>query len=178
MTLEQERETVLETGRLLLRPIDAGDEDGLVAIWGDAETMRFYPRPFERHDVRYWIGRNRERYAEYRGGLFAVISKATGTLVGACGPIWQEVEDRRELEVSYHVRRDQWGQGFATEAAKACLAYGFERLNPPGRMISIIRPENVASRRVAEKNGMTLAGRAFWRGFEHCIYQTARLFES
>lgn len=162
---------LLETERLLMRPLDPGDQDALLAIWGDAETMRFYPHPLLRLQVREWIERNRLRYAEYGGGLFGVLLKATGRLIGVCGPVWQQVEGRNELEVGYHVRRDQWGKGFATEAARGCIAYGFERLDPPGRVISMIRPENAASRRVAEKNGLTLAATTVWRGYRHCIYE-------
>ena len=81
----------------------------------------------------------------------------------------QDVEGRSEIEVGYHVRCDLWGKGYATEAARACIEYAFGKLGAE-RVISMIRPENLQSRRVAEKNGLTCEKVIFWRGYEHCIY--------
>ena len=67
-----------------------------------------------------------------------------------------------ELEIGYHVNRERWGQGFATEAAKAVMDYAFRRFDVE-RVVSMIRPENTASRRVAEKNGLTVDRVVFWR---------------
>jgi [ribosomal protein S5]-alanine N-acetyltransferase len=71
------------------------------------------------------------------------------------------------------VRRDLWRNGLATEAAQACRDYGFAHL-PAQRLISLIRPENQPSRRVAEKNGMTVWKELSWRGFPHLIYAIPR----
>lgn len=169
---------VLETERLLLRPLEQSDQEALLAIWGDAENMRFYPHPFSREEVGAWIERNRARYREYRGGLFGLLDKKSGELVGACGPSWQEVEGKQELEVGYHVRRDRWGQGLATEAAKACMQYGFNELGPVCRIISMIRPENLPSRRVAEKNGLACEKVVLWREYQHSIYQVRKAPDS
>jgi RimJ/RimL family protein N-acetyltransferase len=81
----------------------------------------------------------------------------------------QEVEGRNEIEVGYHVRRDLWGNGYATEAARACMEYAFSRLGT-ARVVSMIRPENRQSRRVAEKNGLVCEKIVLWRGFDHCVY--------
>jgi len=70
-------------------------------------------------------------------------------LVGDCGLVIQEVDGIEELEVGYHFNRKYWGRGFATEAARACMDYAFERLGRR-RVISMIRPDNAPSRRVAE----------------------------
>jgi len=67
----------------------------------------------------------------------------------------QEVDGVEEVEIGYHIRRDLWGQGLATEAAQACRDYGFSQLGFD-KLISLINPANIASRRVAEKNGMRL----------------------
>jgi [ribosomal protein S5]-alanine N-acetyltransferase len=87
--------------------------------------------------------------------------------------VWQEVQGSRELEIAYHVNRERWNQGFATEAAKAVMDYAFRRFDVD-RVISMIRPENVPSRRVAEKNGLTLDRVVFWRDYDHCVYQRMR----
>jgi RimJ/RimL family protein N-acetyltransferase len=67
------------------------------------------------------------------------------------------------------VRRDLWGQGLATEAARICRDYGFARLSVD-RLISLIRPENLASRRVAEKNGMVVWKEVVRVGVPHLVY--------
>ena len=98
-----------------------------------------------------------------------MLLRDTDQLIGDCGCTLQEVEGRNEIEVGYHVRRDLWGKGYATEAAQACMEYAFTKLGVK-RVISMIRPENAPSRRVAEKNGLTCEKVVFWRGYEHCIY--------
>jgi ribosomal-protein-alanine N-acetyltransferase len=81
----------------------------------------------------------------------------------------QTVDEVDEIEIGYHVRRDLWGRGYAPEAARACRDYGFERLGAE-RLISLIRPENIPSRRVAEKTGLILWKDVVWRGLMHCVY--------
>jgi RimJ/RimL family protein N-acetyltransferase len=78
-----------------------------------------------------------------------------------------------EPEVGYHVHRERWGQGFATEAAKAMIGYAFHALGAD-YVISLIRPENVQSRRVAEKNGLGLDRMVFWHDFDHCVYKLCK----
>jgi len=162
----------IETARLLLRPLTPGDEAALAAVLSDAETMHWYPRPFTADEVREWIERQMRRYPD-GSGLLGLVEKQTGRLIGDCGPVWQEVEGRTELEIGYHVNRERWNQGFATEAARAVMDYAFRRFDAD-RVVSMIRPENIASRRVAEKNGLTLDRVVFWRNYDHCIYQRMR----
>lgn len=162
----------LETLRLLLRPLVHDDEPALAAVIGDRETMRWYTRPFTGHEVRQWIERQIGRYRDGYG-LLAVLEKQTGQLIGDCGPTWQEVDSHMELEIGYHVNRERWNQGFATEAARAVIEDSFRRF-PVDRLISIIRPENVPSRRVAEKNGLTMDRIVFWHDYDHCLYQRMR----
>jgi RimJ/RimL family protein N-acetyltransferase len=146
---------ILDTPRLVLREFSLNDADGLGNILSDLETMRFYPAPLNRFEVDEWIARNRRRYARDGHGLWAMVLRTTGELIGDCGLVVQEVDGAAEIEIGYHVRRDHWGQGLATEAARACRDFGFAHL-PVERLISLIHPANVASRRVAEKNGMTV----------------------
>ncbi len=162
----------LETARLRLRPLTLEDETALAAVIGDAETMRWYPRPFSDEEVRAWIERQRNRYLSGTG-LLGLVEKATGRLIGDCGPVWQEVEGRAELEIGWHVNRERWNQGFATEAALKVIEYAFAELGVE-YVISMIRPENAASRRVAEKNGMAVDRVVFWRGYDHCVYQRSK----
>ncbi len=161
---------VLETSRLLLREFVPEDADALSLVLSDPETMRYYPAPLDRSEVEAWIERNRRRYANDGHGLWAMILKSSGELIGDCGITMQEVEGVFYREIGYHVRRDLWGQGLAIEAARACRDYGFAHLHAD-QLISIIRPQNLPSRRVAEKNGMTLWKEVIYRSLPHCIYR-------
>lgn len=165
---------ILETPRLLLRKFTLQDVDALSAILSDPVVMEYYPAPLDRKGVEEWIRRNLDRYERDGHGLWAMVLKANGELIGDCGCIVQEVEGRNEVEVGYQVRRDLWGNGYATEAARACMIYAFRQ---PGvnRVISMIRPPNLRSRRVAEKNGLVCEKIILWRGYEHCIYATDEL---
>ncbi len=164
---------ILETPRLALREFLPEDVDALSVILSDPETMRFYVKPFDRNGVEEWIARNRQRYVKDGHGLWAVILKANGELIGDCGLVLQEVDGANEIEIGYHVRRDHWGQGVATEAARACRDFGFARF-PVERLISLIRPENTPSRRVAEKNGMTVWKEVTRVGLPHLVYSLQR----
>jgi ribosomal-protein-alanine N-acetyltransferase len=164
---------VLETSRLNLREFSPEDADALALILSDPETMRYYPSPYDRAGVERWIVRNRDRYKKDGVGLWAMLSKSTGELIGDCGIARQEVEDEYLYEIGYHLRRDFWGQGLATEAARACRDWGFEHLKA-NRLISLIRPENLPSRRVAERHGMTIWKEIDWRGLQHYVYSIVR----
>jgi len=98
-----------------------------------------------------------------------MVLKSSGELVGDCGLVQQEVIGEELVEIGYHVRRDLWGNGLATEAARACRDFGFSQLGFE-RLISLIRPENQPSRRVAEKTGMTVWKETMWRGIPHLVY--------
>jgi RimJ/RimL family protein N-acetyltransferase len=160
---------VLKTERLSLREFASEDCDALATILSDPQTMRYYPAPFDRAAVADWIQRNRTRYANDGYGLWAMILNSTHELTGDCGLVRQSVDGVDEIEIGYHVRRDLWGQGYATEAARASRDYGFATLGAD-RLISLIRPENLASRRVAEKNGMTIWKEVTRANLLHYVY--------
>jgi [ribosomal protein S5]-alanine N-acetyltransferase len=160
---------ILETSRLILRLHVMEDADALEAVLGDPVGMEFYPAALDREGVKNWITRNVERYQHDGFGKWAMLIKTTGEMVGSCGCVLQEVEGRNEIEVGYNLRRDLWGNGYATEAAQACTEYAFRELGAV-RVISMIRPENLRSIRVAEKNGMVCEKIIFWRDYNHCVY--------
>lgn len=160
---------ILETPRLLLRKFTPDDADALEKVIGDPVAMVWYAAPFDREGVETWIRRNLDRYEREGHALWALVLKSTGEMIGDCGCVTQEVEDQTAIEIGYHVRRDHWGNGYATEAARACIDFAFEKLGAP-YVISMIRPGNINSRRVAEKNGLTCEKIVFWKGFDHCIY--------
>jgi [ribosomal protein S5]-alanine N-acetyltransferase len=168
-----EQGVILETARLRLREFVPQDADALLAVLGDPVAMQYYPAAFDGQGVEEWIERNRSRYESDGYGLWAMLLKDSGELIGDCGCFLRDVAGRDEIEIGYHVRRDLWGNGYATEAAQACMQYAFTKLGVDC-VISLIRPENVQSIRVAEKNGLTCEKIIFWRGYDHCIYAKQR----
>lgn len=134
------------------------DLEAFVKVVGDPYSMRFYPRAFDREMARAWIERVRERYVRDGYGLLAVVERATGELIGDCGPMLIGTGHGVFTELGWHVRRDRQGRGLATEAGAACRDHVWRVLDVP-RLISIIRPENVPSWSVARALGF-----APWRG--------------
>jgi [ribosomal protein S5]-alanine N-acetyltransferase len=165
--------TILETPRLRLREMTLGDLDDLHQVLSDPEAMQFYPQPFDRHMTQAWIERWMQSYERCGFGLWAVILKESGKSIGDCGLVEQEVDGIEEIEIGYHIRRDLWRRGLATEAARACRDWGFSRLGCD-RLISLIDPANIASRRVAEKNAMKLVKEMEWRNKPTCLYAVDR----
>ena len=164
---------VLESERLVLRRLRPDDVDAIFAVIGDPETMKYYAQPLTRDDAQRWVNRSLERYRTDGYGLFAVVLKSTGEVIGNCGVVRQEVEGESMLEVGYHFRRDHWGHGYATEAARACMKYAFRQLAAE-TVVSFILPENVPSRRVAERNGMKAERSVMFHGLPHLMYAACK----
>ncbi|HEX2057470.1 MAG TPA: GNAT family N-acetyltransferase [Actinomycetota bacterium] len=160
----------LETRRLVLRPFRPEDLDGIHEVLGDAENMRYYPAPFTLEQSRRWIEWNLGHYHDHGFGLWALESKETGVLLGDCGLTPQTVDGREEVEVGWHVHPRHQRRGLATEAATECSRYAFEELGL-SRLISLIRPENLPSRRVAEKLGMEIEKQVVHADLIHHVYR-------
>ena len=146
-----------ETERLYLRRLEKSDFDALCKILKDKEVMYAYEHAFSDAEVHEWLERQLDRYAEYGFGLWAVILKTSGELIGQCGVTMQDWNGRPVPEIGYLFQKTFWHRGYATEAAAACKEYAFEKLSFK-EVFSIIRDNNFASRRVAERNGMSVAG--------------------
>ena len=162
---------ILETARLLLRPLTLDDLDALAALYADSDIRRYFPdgtQTYEqtKEEIEWIID---VYYGKYGYGLWATIYKETGAFIGRCGLIpWKSDDGKLDIEVAYLLDKPYWGRGLATEAALAIRDYGFEQLGLP-RLICMMYPDNVASVRIAEKMGMTLDhedkepdGRVYW----------------
>lgn len=144
-----------ETKRLVLRPMLESDFDALLLIFTDAKVMATFAHPpFTHEQMHRWLNRNLDHQNEFGYGLFSVILKETGDLIGNCG--LEVMEDMGAAELGYDFRSEFWNQGYATEAATVVRNHAFEVLKLP-QLISLIRVGNIASKRVAEKVGMSLA---------------------
>ncbi len=148
---------ILQTERLVLRELQERDYDALCKILQDKETMYAYEGAFTDGEVREWLDRQLGRYEKHGFGLWGVVLKESGGLIGQCGVTLQPWRGGEVLEVGYLFRRDCWHRGYATEAARACRDHAFEKLGAD-EVCSIIRDTNAASRRVAERNAMSPAG--------------------
>jgi [ribosomal protein S5]-alanine N-acetyltransferase len=148
---------MIETDRLLLRPMREDDVEPLLGVFADPAVMAaFGVDPFDRPAMRRWVQRNLDHQEAHGYGLFAVILKESGAIIGDCGLELMEIDAAEEgpvAELGYDLRSDHWNRGLATEAAVAVRDYAFRQLELP-RLVSLIRAGNVASRRVAEKIGM------------------------
>lgn len=147
----------LETRRLLLRELTPKDFDALYAVLADSDIMQHYPYSFDAQRVMNWIKRNQERYKKDGFGLWAVVLKETGELIGDCGLTMQNIHGQMLPEIGYHIRKDQQRKGYASEAAAACIRWTFENYDFP-KVYSYMKYTNEASQRTAMKNGMTLVG--------------------
>ena len=160
----------LETRRTLLRNITLDDaHEYYNQIWSQPDVMRYLPggAPRVREQTETYINYFSNHWETHGFGLWGVIIKETGKFIGHCGI--QIIQEAQEIEVAYAFGKDYWGQGLGTETAHASLRFGFEELGLD-RIIAIAVPENIASRRIMEKNGMKYEGEKRIIGFDLAYY--------
>ncbi|MCI8573952.1 MAG: GNAT family N-acetyltransferase [Oscillibacter sp.] len=145
---------ILETERLYLREMDPADFPALCEILQDEDTMYAYEGAFNDSEAREWLERQISRYQKWNFGLWAVVLKETGKMIGQCGLTMQPWKETEVLEIGYLFNRAYWHKGYAAEAAEGCKKYAFEVLQAD-EVCSIIRDTNMASQKVAVRCGMT-----------------------
>jgi [ribosomal protein S5]-alanine N-acetyltransferase len=163
---------VLETERMVLREMEAADIDNLIGIFSDPEAMRYYPSTKSREEAEAWVRWTLDSYRDHGYGQWVAILKDSDEFAGQCGLTVQEVEGKEEVEIGYLFLRRFWGRGLATEAARAARDHGFAL--GYDRLISLIDPENLASRRVAEKTGLTLEKEVWKWNKKVCVYAISK----
>jgi len=149
---------ILETPRLLLREMTQDDYPALSAILQDEQTMYAYDGAFSDRETRNWLDWTLTNYKAHGFGLWAVVLKSGGGMIGDCGITWQDIEGERVPEIGYHFNRAYWHNGYATEAALACREYAFDKLGFK-EIYSIVRSTNIASKDVAIRIGMIIRKR-------------------
>jgi [ribosomal protein S5]-alanine N-acetyltransferase len=149
----------------------AEDLDDLLGLFGDPVVMAaFREAPLNQEQVRRWLERNLDHQREHGYGLFAVCLKDSGRLIGDCGLELMRVSGEEVVELGYDFRSDCWGQGYATESARAVRDFAFDTLGLP-RLVSLIQLGNPASERVAQKTGMKSIGRVQRGGRTYLHYE-------
>jgi RimJ/RimL family protein N-acetyltransferase len=153
----------LTTARLELRPATADDLDHLAGLYADPAVMRFIGPgvPLTRDHAAVRLRMMLDHWRDHGFGVCIVRDRTDGTVLGRCGLSY--LGETGAVEVGYAFAPPFWGRGYATEAGRACLEYGFGVLRLP-RIVAIARPENAASRRVLEKLGLRYERMAEWDG--------------
>lgn len=148
----------LQTERLLLRPLQRGDVEPIVALWADPEVTRFLGGPRDPDTVRAVLEEEADEPPIGRLGQWPLVERSSGEVVGDCGLIEKEVDGVPCVDLVYVLARPAWGRGYATEIAAALVGYAFEEVGL-ARLVAIIHPDNEGSKRVAAKLGMSLESR-------------------
>ena len=161
----------LTTERFVLRPPTLDDLDAWHAIYVDAEEVWYGAPRSSLDENRGKLERQIAHFADHGFGMCAVDLTASGETVGAAG--LQHLEGGPEIEVGYRFLKTHWGHGYATESARASVAYGFDDLGLE-RIVAVALETNVASRRVLEKCGLSEIGLVHAYGLEHVKYELAR----
>jgi len=143
----------LETERLMLRELTPDDFESLYEVLADSDIMQHYPYTFDENRVRNWITKNIERYQIFGFGLWAVVLKETGELIGDCGITMQNINGSIKPEIGYHIKKTHQRQGYAKEAARKCRDWAFENTTF-NTIYSYMKKSNVASSATAMANGM------------------------
>lgn len=162
-----------ETPRLILREMDRGDAAAILSVFADDYARRFYPEMISGAAAVEWIERNRDRYERDGFGLWAIVERASGALVGDCGPTWQDAGGTRVLEIGYHIAPLWRGRGFALEAARAAMAFGFAETDEP-LIGSIVATDNTSSASVAQRLHRDVRNYVNSRGLDRFLFFTTR----
>jgi len=168
----------VETDRLLLRELVPADDKGMFALDSDPEVHWYLGNsPIKTiDDSRVMIAYIRQQYIDNGVGRWAVIEKQSGSFIG-----WAGLKLMRETinghvnfyDIGYRLIRQYWGKGYATEAAKAVLDYGFNQLNLDN-IYGMTAIDNLASKNVLQKIGLTYVNNFDHAGLRHSWYQLSR----
>lgn len=168
---------ILQTERLLLREMNEADLPDLAEMLQNPAVMYAYEHDFSDRDVQAWLDRQTTRYRTCGFGLWAVLRKDTMEMIGQAGLTMQPYKNTEVLEIGYLLKETHWHRGYATEAARGCKAYAFETLHA-NAVHSIIKTDNFASIRVAERLGMrredTFTTRYYHGDMQHYLYALHR----
>ena len=158
---------ILESARLRLREYTMDDFNALFEILSDAETMRYYPTPYDEAGVNRWIRWCMDSYVQNGFGLWAMELKESGTFIGDCGISLQKIDGEILPEIGYHVHKHHWRRGYAKEACAAVKEWLFTHTNY-NCVYSYMNRENLPSYATAAANGMRRI-KEYTNGEEHLL---------
>jgi len=166
--------TILTTARLRLEPITDAHCDGLFAMNSDPAVMRYITgKPDTREDTLAMLERVKARWDDTGYSWWSFFDRHSGELIGA-GTIQHLGRDRANpLEIGWRLRRDKWGQGYASEAAQAMASFAFDTLKAD-LLCAVCWPENRASARVMQRLGMRYKADETWYERTVAVYDITR----
>ena len=172
MTQYDEHEGI-RTERLFLRRFTKEDLEAYTRIMGDKEVGGWFPKGdgYTREESEKSLRNILNHWDKHGFGIWAIVDKTSSVLLGRCG--LNLIAETSEVEIDFVVAPDSWGRGYATETAKAALAYAFKKLNLD-RIIALAKPDNTASRRVIEKLGMRYIKNTEYWGITCAYYAISR----
>ena len=165
--------TILLTKRLMLREMINEDRDALSMIITDPETMKYYPKPYDDNGVNRWIKWCIDSYKKNNFGLWSVVYKETGKMIGDCGISMQKINNIWRPEIGYHLNKDYHQQGIGKEMSQAVRDYFFTHYDFD-EVYSYMNKDNIPSRKTAEANGMTLVEEYIEDDTPHLVYRITR----
>jgi ribosomal-protein-alanine N-acetyltransferase len=168
---------VLETERLLLRKMRLDDAEAMFAYASDPEVTRYVLWDTHRsiEDSEDFLRLATEGYERGDFGGWGVVLKDSGAFIGTCGMDAGYAPEHARAELGYVLSREYWGRGLMSEAVRAVIRFGFERLEL-NRLEARCIAENVASARVMEKAGMSYEGTLREREFIKGAYRDMKLY--
>jgi RimJ/RimL family protein N-acetyltransferase len=149
----------LASDRLILRAYSSDDLDSFTRILNNRNVTRYLPRtePWPTEVIEAWLLSSKKHWLKEGFGWWIVEHKMDQVAIGWCG--LQRLEETGEIEVLYLLSEEYWGRGFATEAARMSIEYGFN-IAGLDEIIGLVMEENIASKRVLEKVGLSFLDRA------------------
>ena len=163
----------IETERLLLRPLEEKDYDGVKSVICDAETMVYYGAPYPEEGVRRWLDWSYGLFEDYGFGLFAIIRKEDGAFIGDISVSIQHIAGKMRPEIGYHLSKSYWRQGYAKEAGAAILDWLFENTSL-NTVYSYTTTPNLPSRKTSLSLGLKERGYFEKEGEEHVYFSITR----
>jgi len=166
----------IETARLRLRPFTLDDLNSFASICSEPEVMKYIGagKPVSKEEAEPHLSGYINYWEKHGFGRFAVTHKQRGELIGYCGfrvfnyPELRLFDDTHEIV--FPVKKSSWGKGLASEAARACLRYGFEHLKFE-LIVAITRSENIASQEVLERIGMKCGSHVSYMDLDCVVYE-------
>jgi len=169
--------TVLQIDGFTMRPLQLSDLPSFAAIWADPEVTRFLPSqgaPIPKENTAKSLQSFIEHWQQRGYGIWAIVESGSSRMVGYCG--LRYLDEMNEVEVLYGLAKAYWGQGIATQAAQATVAYGFNVANLD-KLIAMALPDNLASRRVIEKAGLQYEKQIYMFNLD-VLYYSVKLMPS
>ena len=163
----------LRTARLVLRPLQAADAGVLHRIYQSDGVLRYFPIPSppSREPIQRFVAGQEAQWEKHGYGHWGVLREGEAEIIGWAG--LQYLPELDETEVGYLLDRPFWSNGYATEAALASLHFGYEHLALE-RIIALVHPDNLASRRVIQKCGMSYVDTLSLWGMELMRHERTR----